>query len=132
MKVVLGPGTFVNTAVRELRAGYDRRVLRARLLADAAEATARNRARRDGLGRAAAARRGAQARQAVEQRFADELLALAARYGFSSLPQLDDPAFVSALVFDATKPPGTPKRKFAYLFPSKGAGRAARRSCRCA
>ena len=96
-------------------------VLRARLLADAAEATARNRARRDGLGREAAARRGRQARQAVEQRFADELLALVARYGFSSLPQLDDPSFVSALVFDATKPPGTPKGKFAYLFPSKGA-----------
>ncbi len=120
VKFVLGPGTFINTAARELRAGYDRRVLRARVLADAAEATARNRARRDGLGRAAAARRGAQARQAELSRFTDELLALAARYGFSSLPRLDDPSFVSALVFDATKPPGTPKAKFAYLFPSKG------------
>jgi hydrophobe/amphiphile efflux-3 (HAE3) family protein len=120
VKFVLGPGTFVNTAARELRAGYDRRVLRARVLADAAEATARNRARRDGLGRAAAARRGAQARQAELARFTDELLALAARYGFSSLPRLDDPSFVSALVFDATKRPGTPKAKFAYLFPSKG------------
>ncbi len=121
VKVVLGPGTFVNTAARELRAGYDRRVLLARLHADAAEATARNRARRDGLGPKAAARRGRQARQAVQQRFVDELLALVARYGFSSLPQLDDPSFVSALVFDPSKPPGTPKGKFAYLFPSKGA-----------
>jgi hydrophobe/amphiphile efflux-3 (HAE3) family protein len=120
VKFVLGPGTFINTAARELRAGYDRRVLRARVLADAAEATARNRARRDGLGRAAAARRGTQARQAELSRFTDELLALAARYGFSSLPRLDDPSFVSALVFDATKAPGTPKAKFAYLFPSKG------------
>ena len=122
VKVVLGPGTFVNTAVRELRAGYEQRLLRTRLLADAAEATARNRARRDGLGRAAAQRRGAAARAEVESRFSAELIGLATRYGLAAVPQLDDPAFVSTLVFDATKPPGTPKRKFAYLFPSRGAG----------
>ena len=119
VKVVVGPGTFVNTAVRELRAGYEQRLLRTRLLADAAEATARNRARRDGLGRAAARRRGARARQAVQQRFSEELLALAARYGLAAVPRLDDTGFVSTLVFDSSKPPGTPKRKFAYLFPSK-------------
>ncbi len=119
VKVVVGPGTFVNTAVRELRAGYEQRLLRARVLADAAEATARNRARRDGLGRAAAQRRGARARQAVQQRFSEELLALAARYGLAAVPRLDDAGFVSTLVFDSSKPPGTPKRKFAYLFPSK-------------
>jgi predicted RND superfamily exporter protein len=122
VKVVLGPGTFVNTAVRELRAGYDQRLLRARLLADAAEATARNRARRDGLSAAAARRRGAAARAQVESRFSAELIGLATRYSLASVPQLDDPAFVSTLVFDATKPPGTPKRRFAYLFPSKAAG----------
>ena len=116
---MVGPGTFVNTAVRELRAGYEQRLLRARVLADAAEATARNRARRDGLGRAAAQRRGARARQAVQQRFSEELLALAARYGLAAVPRLDDTGFVSKLVFDSSKPPGTPKRKFAYLFPSK-------------
>ena len=119
VKVVFGPGTFVNTAVRELRAGYEQRQLRARVLADAAEATARNRARRDGLGRAAAQRRGDRARQAVQQRFSEELLALAARYGLAAVPRLDDTGFVSTLVFDSSKPPGTPKRKFAYLFPSK-------------
>jgi hydrophobe/amphiphile efflux-3 (HAE3) family protein len=123
VKVVLGPGTFVNTAVRELRAGYERRVLRARILADAAEAAARNRARRDGRSKAAAARAGAQARRNAEARFTNELLTLATRYGLSSVPQLDDPAFVSTLVFDATRPPGTPKRRFAYLFPSKGGER---------
>ena len=126
VKVVLGPGTFVNTAVRELRAGYERRVLRARILADAAEAAARNRARRDGRSRAAAARAGAQARRDAEARFTNELLTLATRYGLSSVPQLDDPAFVSTLVFDPTKPPGTPKRRFAYLFPSNPARPAER------
>jgi hydrophobe/amphiphile efflux-3 (HAE3) family protein len=117
-KVVLGPGTFVNTAVRELRAGYERSVRRARQRADDADAAARRRARSEGLGTAAAARRGAQARRDAEARFTSELLTLATRYGLTSVPQLDDPAFVSTLVFDATKPPGTPKRRFAYLFPT--------------
>ena len=107
-------------AARRLRA----RVLRARILADAAEAAARNRARRDGRSKAAAARAGAQARKDAEARFTNELLTLATRYGLSSVPQLDDPAFVSTLVFDATKPPGTPKRRFAYLFPSNAGARA--------
>jgi len=30
--------------------------------------------------------------------------------------KIDDPDFVSRLVLDASKPPGTPKRKFAYRF----------------
>lgn len=120
VKVVLGPGTFINTAVRELRAGYERRVVQGRVLADAAEATAINRARRDGLPRASARRRGERARARAEKRSADELLALASRYGLTSVPRLDDPGFVSRLVFDPSKPAGTPKRRFAYLFPSQG------------
>jgi len=122
VNVVVGPGTFVNTAVRELRSGYEQRLLVARLRADAADATARNRARRSGLGRAAAERRGRRARQVVESQLNAELLALAARYGLVAVPRLDDPSFVSALVFDPREPSGTPKRKFAYLFPSKRAG----------
>ncbi|MEJ7825742.1 MAG: MMPL family transporter [Solirubrobacteraceae bacterium] len=120
VKVVLGPGTFINTAVRELRAGYERRVVQSRVLADAAAATARNRARRDGLDSATARRRGDRARSKVESSFSGELLALASRYGLTAVPSLDDPGFVSTLVFDASKPAGTPKRRFAYLFPSQG------------
>ena len=119
VKVVLGPGTFLNTAARELRAGYERRVARTRGLARAAAARARTDARRRGLRPEAADRSGARARARVEARFADELVALASRYGLVSVPRLDDPGFVSTLVFDAAQRPGTPKRKFAYLFPSK-------------
>jgi len=119
VKVVLGPGTFVNTAVSELRAGYERRATRSSQLAQAAAAKARRAARRDGLTAAAADRRAAGARKAVQARFADQLVALASRYGLVSLPRLDDASFVSTLVFDSSRRPGTPKRKFAYLFPSK-------------
>lgn len=121
VEVVVGPGTFVNTAVVELRAGYERRKLEARLLADAAAAAARNRALRDGLGRAAAERRGRRARRAVVARYEAELYALVKRYGYVGIPRLDDPSFVSAVVFDRAERPGTPKRKLAYLFPSKRA-----------
>jgi hydrophobe/amphiphile efflux-3 (HAE3) family protein len=120
VKVVLGPGTFINTAVLELRAGYERRLARAGAQADAAASAARSAARRLGLGRAQADRRAAGARRRVQDALVDELAALAARYGLTSIPRLDDTAFVSTLVFDATKPAGTPKRKFAYLFPSRG------------
>ena len=44
------------------------------------------------------------------------------RYGLRAVPRVDDPNFVSAVAFDPAKPAGTPKRKFAYLFPSKGGG----------
>ena len=133
MKVVFGPGTFVNTAVGELRTGYERRVARHRADAAAAAASARRAARRKGLGRAAVERAGALARADAEGRFTQELVELATRYGLLSVPRLDDPNFVSALVFDPTKRPGTPKRKFAYLFPRPSAtSLAARRSFRCA
>ncbi len=122
VKVVLGPGTFVNTAVRELSAGYERRAAASELEADAAAAKARRVARRRGLSQAAAERRGTQARAAVQRRFDAELLALASRYGLISVPRLDDASFVSRLVFDPAKAPGTPKRKFAYLFPTEGTG----------
>ena len=121
VKVVLGPGTFINTAVLELRAGYERRLARAAAQADAAASAARKAARRRGLSAARAERRAAQARRRVQDALVDELGTLAARYGLTSVPRLDDTAFVSTLVFDAAKRPGTPKRRFAYLFPSRGA-----------
>jgi len=121
VKVVLGPGTFVNTAVLELRSGYERRLARAEQQGDAAASDARSTARRAGFGRAAADRRAAAARRRVQDALVDELGALAARYGLLSVPRLDDSAFVSTLVFDPAKQAGTPKRKFAYLFPSRGA-----------
>ena len=137
VKVVLGPGTFVNTAVRELRA----RLRAARAARARARATPppRRRATRGaaatGLGaRRGAAPRGERARGASRRASPSELVdargALrAARRCRASTTR----TFVSTLVFDAAKPPGTPKRKFAYLFPVQAArGRAARRSSRCA
>ena len=67
---------------------------------------------------AASQRLAGQARQLVQAEFTRTVLQLALQYGIRSIPRLNDPDFVSSLVFDATKPTGTPKARFAYLFPN--------------
>ncbi|MCA1701134.1 MAG: hypothetical protein LC790_20435, partial [Actinobacteria bacterium] len=57
VKVVFGPGTFINEATRQLGAGFARRLQRTGQDAAAAAARARRRARRQGLGNAEAGRR---------------------------------------------------------------------------
>ena len=64
-------------------------------------------------------RYGEQAKQLVQAEFAKNVIALALKYGIRSAPQLNDPAFVSKIVFDDTKGPGVPKGRFAYIFPNK-------------
>ncbi len=54
-------------------------------------------------------------------RFQESLVTLALQYGLTARPSIDDPNFVSTLVFDSAKPAGTPKQRFAYLFPSRNA-----------
>ena len=64
---------------------------------------------------------GKQASSITLARFKEGLATLALQYGLTARPSLDDPSFVSTLVFDSSKPAGTPKARFAYLFPSREA-----------
>jgi predicted RND superfamily exporter protein len=41
------------------------------------------------------------------------------RYGLTSAPDITDPQFVERLVFAPSGRPGTPKQRFAYLFPNR-------------
>jgi uncharacterized protein len=120
VRIVFGPGTFIGEAARQLGAGLARRVQTAQRDAARAATLARRAARSRGFSRAQAARVAASARQAILANFQQTTIGLAARYGLTAIPRIDDPNFVSTLVFDASKPTGTPKRKFAYLFPTKG------------
>ncbi|HVF79586.1 MAG TPA: MMPL family transporter, partial [Solirubrobacteraceae bacterium] len=122
VKVVFGPGTFVAEAVRQLGGGFARRVAENQQRGAAAARTARRVALRQGLGAAAAQRAGNAARARIDADFQREVVDLALRYGLSAVPRLDDPSFVSTLIFDGAKPTGTPKRKFAYLFASRRSG----------
>ncbi len=120
-KVVLGPGTFINTSVGQIQDEFARRQSDAKARADRAAAAARKLARGKGATAAEQDRAALAAEQAVTAEFTQTYVELGLKYGITSIPQINDPAFVSRLVFDAAKPAGTPKARFAYIFPGKDA-----------
>jgi uncharacterized protein len=50
-------------------------------------------------------------------RFREYLLAVATRYGITSVPSITNEEFVATVVFDLARPRGTPKARLSYLFP---------------
>ena len=118
VKVVLGPGTFINEAASQINEQLDRETRLAQTQAAQAERAITQAALAHGLSAGEAHTLGAQARAVTTTRFQESIATLALQYGLSARPSLGDPNFVSALVFDSDKPAGTPKQRFAYLFPS--------------
>jgi hydrophobe/amphiphile efflux-3 (HAE3) family protein len=51
-------------------------------------------------------------------RFREYLLAVATKYGITSVPSIDNEEFVATVVFDLARPRGTPKARLSYLFPN--------------
>ena len=119
-RVVFGPATFINTAVGQIQDEFIKlRQLNA-IKAQQAGEIARQQARRRGGSKRAQQIAANVAKQSVLQQFTQDAMSQALRYGLTSIPALNDPQFVSTLVFDpSTGLPGTPKSKFAYLFPSR-------------
>src|SRR5690349_10043775 len=118
-KVVFGPGTFLNEAVGQIQDQLSTETANEKVQAQQAAKEARAAARRRHKSPAEGTKLGEQAKQLVDAEFAKNLIALAIKYGISSAPQLNDPRFVSQIVFDDTKGPGVPKQRFAYIFPNK-------------
>ena len=121
VKVVFGPGTFLNEAALQAVNLLGVRGKQAEAEAKQAQSTVHSKALAHGLNAQEATSLGEQARKATMAGFAAEISALAIRYGLKSAPSLDDHEFVSKVVFDSSKPSGTPKQRFAYLFPSRSA-----------
>jgi uncharacterized protein len=119
VKVVFGPGTFLNEAVGQIQdqfvAESGAKAAQAERAAKAARALARSQHKSPAQVRTL----GEQAKQLVYAEFTRNVLSLALKYGITSTPQLNDPQFVSKIVFDDTKGPGVPKGRFAYIFPNK-------------
>ena len=119
-KVVYGPATFINTAVGQIQDEFGRRQQKAATQGQQAAEAARRLSKRRGDPRAEQERLARAAADAVQAQFINETLRQALKYGISGIPRIDDPSFVSALVFDRTAgESGIPKSRFAYLFPSK-------------
>ncbi|HEV2061467.1 MAG TPA: MMPL family transporter, partial [Solirubrobacteraceae bacterium] len=120
-RVVFGPATFVNESVRQLTKEFIKQSREASRRAGRAARAARKLAKARGWSQERTQAAANAARQAVNAEFTRDILRLALRYGITGEPRIDDPNFVSKLVFDATKPSGTPKARFAYLFPTSRA-----------
>lgn len=118
VKVVFGPGTFINEAAEQIDQQLAARTVAAKAQAAQAQRVVQAAALARGLGHAQALVLGERASRITLARFQEELVTLALQYGLTGRPSIDEPNFVSTLVFDPAKPAGTPKQRFAYLFPS--------------
>jgi uncharacterized protein len=121
VKVVFGPGTFVNEAADQIDEQLASQSKQAEVQAKQAERAVTKAALKRGLSAAEAHTLGQQARKITTARFQEGLVTLALQYGLTSKPSIDNSDFVTALVFDSSKRAGTPKQRFAYLFPSREA-----------
>jgi uncharacterized protein len=121
VKVVLGPGTFIQEAAEQIDEQLASETKQAEAQAKQAERTVRAAALKRGLSASEADALGREASKITTARFQEGLVTLALEYGLTSRPSLENHEFVTALVFDSSKPAGTPKQRFAYLFPSREA-----------
>jgi hydrophobe/amphiphile efflux-3 (HAE3) family protein len=121
-KAVYGPGTFINTAATQISDQFVAQERANRRQAARAAEAARRLSERRGDPPAEQERLARAASEAVRARFVQSAIQLGLRYGLTDVPRINDPSFVSALVFDSRPGDvGVPKSRFAYLFPSKNA-----------
>ena len=120
-KAVYGPGTFINTAATQIAGQFAAEERANRRQAQRAAVAARRLSERRGDPPAEQERLARAASEAVRAQFVQSAIQLGLRYGLTDVPRVDDPSFVSALVFDTRGDVGVPKSRFAYLFPSKNA-----------
>jgi uncharacterized protein len=121
VKVVFGPGTFLTEATSQIDHTLAARSAQAEAEAKKASSTVYHEAIARGLEPVQASALSEEASKATLAGYAAEISALSIRYGLHSIPSLENHEFVSSVVFDPAKPAGTPKQRFAYLFPSSEA-----------
>lgn len=120
-QLVSGPATFLNQAAVGITGELSRRIEIVGNRAERAARAAERRALALGESEEVARQEAERASAAISARFFKQAAQLAGRYGLSGIPGLGDPAFTQAVVFDPTGPPGTPKARLSYLFPSPDA-----------
>src|SRR5947208_7294590 len=118
---VFGPGTFLYLSVAGIQQALQGQIGGASQTAQLAAQRAKQAAAKRGASVAQQQQAASAAGQAVLSQFQSGLAQVAIKYGLTSVPRLDDPNFVSRVVFDQSGPAGTPKGRFAYLFPNRNA-----------
>jgi hydrophobe/amphiphile efflux-3 (HAE3) family protein len=122
VKVVYGPGTFLNRAVNELQLQLAQKLQELQTAVRQAAAAAAAQAKRQGLSRAQQVAAARAAAQQAEQQGEARLQQQAVQTGLTSIPKIDDPTFVNQVVFDPIQGDCVPKARLAYLFPNCNAG----------
>ncbi|HEY6771162.1 MAG TPA: MMPL family transporter, partial [Solirubrobacterales bacterium] len=118
---VFGPATFLYLSVAGIQQALQGQIGGAQQQAQAVAEQARRAAAKKGASSAEQQQAANAAAQQVLGQFQQSLVQVALQYGITSIPRLDDPTFVSRVVFDESKPAGTPKERFGYLFPNRNA-----------
>jgi uncharacterized protein len=121
VKVVFGPGTFLNEAAEQIGKQLSNESRAAEVEAKQAESSVYHAALARGIAASQARALARQARKVSLAGFKSSLVTEALEYGLTAVPSIEDSNFVSNVVFDSTKVAGTPKSRFAYLFPSREA-----------
>ena len=118
---VFGPATFLYLSVAGIQQALQGQIGSAQQAAAAAAQQARERAAKEGASEEEQQQAAQSAAQAILGSFQQSLIQIALQFNITRPPRLDDPEFVSRVVFDPAKPVGTPKERFGYLFPSADA-----------
>jgi uncharacterized protein len=116
--VVYGPATFINQAAVQIESVLRGQVGSALARARQAGRAARREAADSGLDSAGQDQAASEAVAATLQQFQQDLIRLALEHDVVGEPRINDPRFVSQIVFDSRLPEGAPKARFSYLFPT--------------
>src|SRR6478609_4633395 len=117
VKVVYGPGTFINESAGQIADAFNRTKNQKSVEANRAGQAAYKLARARGFSVKRAKQFESEARSLVFNEFVRDAVRLGLEYKLTGIPQINDPNFVATLVFENTSP-CKPKARFAYLFPT--------------
>ncbi|MFL5831245.1 MAG: efflux RND transporter permease subunit [Solirubrobacteraceae bacterium] len=118
VKVVYGPGTFLNRAVAAVNTQTSALLASARQAVSSSCNAAYQLAIGRGLTRKQATAACNDASQLEQARQLQQLERLYLNSGINGTPRIDDPQFIPQIVFDQTRGVNQPKSRFAYLFPT--------------
>jgi uncharacterized protein len=118
VKVVYGPGTFINESAGQIADAFTRTKDQKSLEGQRAGQAAYKLARSRGYSVKRARRFQQEAVSLVYNEFLKEAFQLGLQYKLSGIPRINDPNFVATLVFENVNHPCKPKARFAYLFPT--------------
>jgi hydrophobe/amphiphile efflux-3 (HAE3) family protein len=121
VRVVYGPGTFLNESVRAVQTAVTAQLGALQQAVQQSVDAARRQAQEAGLSGVALQQAVDAARTAAQEQATDNLKRLVLSSGIQGIPQIDSKPFISQIVFDPARGADVPKARFASLFPSRNA-----------